>query len=412
LSDIEYDFDILGINHNKISGISVLELVQTIYQTRCGSYDPEALFPIIKEHIDRHLSTIDLSGKRILLKVNLLSGRSPEQAVTTHPMFVEAVANVLIGKGASCTIGDSPGGPFTVPALEKAYRITGYRDVAKRTGSALNFDVSYSDHPVPEGRFVKRFWIGNYIRGHDLVIALPKIKTHMLMGLTCASKIMFGAVPGLEKISLHGRFQTPGPFARMLLDLTASLSPDLFLVDGIVGMDGEGPAKGRPREIGVVMSGKDHIEIDLHVCDICGLDVDTIPYFEAYKEMYGRDLPDVVIEGPSKCLHIDPPFEPARGWSVTRDPPRILRNMARSLLSGRPEILKDKCTGCMFCAENCAGDAIIEKGGKARIDRSRCIRCYCCHELCPHGAVTLKDAPLLPNRVLSRIIMHSSNTEK
>lgn len=104
-------------------------------------------------------------------------------------------------------------------------------------------------------------------------------------------------------------------------------------------------------------------------------------------------------------MKVDPPFVPARGWSIAREPPRFVGRIAKELLSGRPVISRDRCTGCMFCARNCASDAIFEEGGKAVIDRSKCSRCYCCHELCPHGAVDIKDPPKVAGALLD-VLFH------
>lgn len=350
-----------------------------------------------------HPAMNDIRGRKVLLKVNLLSGRDPEKAVTTHPELLKAVITVLQERGAECIIGDSPGGPFTKDGLGSAYRKAGYEKVASDTGALLNYNVSGSELSIPNGRFINRIAIADYVRDADIVIALPKLKTHTLTGLSCATKIMFGAVPGIEKMKLHGRFQSPMEFSKMLLDLSHFLKPEMFIVDGIIGMEGQGPARGDPRKVGMIISGADHIEIDLQVCRAVGLDPDAIPIFAAYRDLYEVPLPIPDVKGSGAEFKLDPGFIPAKGWSIASGPPRIIGRAARSFFSGRPVISKDRCKGCMFCAENCSADAIEAKGDVAVIDRSKCIRCYCCDELCPYSAVEIKAPPRIGGAVMDAI---------
>jgi Pyruvate/2-oxoacid:ferredoxin oxidoreductase delta subunit len=224
----------------------------------------------------------------------------------------------------------------------------------------------------------------------------------MFCGLTCSSKIMFGAIPGTEKAKYHTRFPDPVVFSKMLLDLTDSCKVDLFLVDGIVGMDGNGPARGNPRKTGVIISGTDHIGIDLHVCTMTGLDPESIPVMAAARDL---DLikfhKTLTLTGSGSKTVVDPPFKPPEGGGIIGNLPRPLKKLAVNLTTAKPLIDRRSCVGCGVCRDNCAGQAIIIQQGKARINYSRCIRCYCCHELCPHDAVALKsrDRKLLKKMV-------------
>lgn len=384
----------------------------SIYQSRCDTYDPDRLDRIMADHIDHHLGGIDLSGKKVLLKVNLLSGKAPEKAVTTHPAFLGSVIKALMAKGAICTIADSPGGKFDPDSLRKAYEIAGYDRIAEETGANLNYDVGSHDVTNPRGRLVKRFRICDFVNGHDLVIALPKVKTHTLMGLTCASKIMFGAIPGIEKVYYHTRFPYPDQFARMLMDLNETVRTDLFLVDGIVGMDGDGPSGGRPRELGLVLSGRDPLELDEHICHVVGLDPLTIPVNRLYRiERNGEGIVPL-LEGPDPEYILDTPFSPAKGWGIARDPPRGAMRLIRPLTTSKPIIDMRKCTGCGVCANNCAGDAISIREGKARIDYSNCIRCYCCSELCPSDSISLREPPEIIGNIIEKVYALFGNERK
>jgi uncharacterized protein (DUF362 family)/Pyruvate/2-oxoacid:ferredoxin oxidoreductase delta subunit len=364
-----------------------------IHATKCESYDLDMVKDGIADHLSRHEKFRDLSGMKILIKINLLSATDPEEAVTTHPVFVEALIKELGLRGARCIIADSPGGPFNKSNLEKAYDKSGMVEVADRTGAELSYVTTSSEIPHPDGKLVKRFDICDYINDADLVIATPKVKTHMLTGLTCCSKIMFGAVPGLEKVALHTRFPDTHDFSSMLLDLNDLVMPDLYLLDGIIGMDGDGPSHGKPRKLGVIISGTDNHRIDLTVCRMVGLDPSSLPIMVASQERGAVDFDQKIdITGDAGDLRIDPIFTPASGMGLARKPPRILRRLIMNFTSKKPRINRTTCTGCGVCRENCAGDAIEIVSEKAVIDYSKCIRCYCCHELCPYDSVYVRKS--------------------
>ncbi len=358
----------------------------------------------VNEHLDQYPNFKDLSGKKVLIKVNLLSASTPEKMITTHPVFVKALVEEVRSRGGSVIIGDSPGGLFNEDSLKKCYRESGLQQVSDDTGALLNLNTKSHKEQYLQGSFTKAFQISDYIRDCDLIIAAPKIKTHMFCGLTCASKIMFGAIPGTEKVRYHTRFPDAVAFSKMLLDLTDMCKVDLFMVDGIVGMDGNGPAGGNPRDIGLIISGKDHLGLDLHVCRLTGLDPERMPIMYAARESNLLDFNDTInITGPGKTFKLSHPFEHSSKGGVIGNLPKPLKRLSVSLTTAKPIINRRSCVGCGVCRDNCAGSAIMIVKEKAYIDYSKCIRCFCCHELCPHNSVDLrsKDPKLL--RKLIRI---------
>lgn len=368
-------------------------MASDIHATRCIKYDLPLVRKGIAEHLSRHVKFNDLNGMKVLIKINLLSASDPEGAVTTHPIFVEALILELKDRGASCIIADSPGGPFNVSKLKKAYNRSGMLDVAGRTGAELNYVTTSHEKPHPGGKIVKRFRICDYMDNADLIIATPKIKTHMLTGLTCSSKIMFGAVPGLDKVGFHTRFPDTYDFSRMLLDLNDLVKPDLYMIDGIIGMDGDGPSHGKPCQVGVILSGIDNHQLDLTVCRMVGLDPAALPIMRASVDIGKISFDqDISVTGDGSEHRLDPKFTPASGMKLARKPPRIIRRLIMNFMTRKPRIDTDNCTGCGVCKENCAGFAIEIRSEKAVIDYSKCIRCYCCHELCPYNAVFVKKS--------------------
>ena len=363
-----------------------------IYATRCREYDLKTIREQIAKHLDVQKTFSDISGKRVLIKINLLSASVPERGVTTHPTFVEGLALELIDRGAYVIIGDSPGGLFNRKALELAYERSGMRSIAKKHNVKLNYNTKSHIEKLPDGSMVKSFNICDFIRKPDLIIAAPKIKTHMFAGLTCCSKIMFGSVPGMEKVSYHTRFPDMDDFSRMLLDLTDLVKPDLFLVDGIIGMDKKGPSWGRLRDIGVIVSGTDNRLLDLFISRMVGLDPKSLPITRQILSDLEFDPYDVIEpKGEASDFRLKEQFAPATGVPLATDPPKFIRRLLIHLTTGKPKIDKKKCVGCGVCRDNCAGSAIDIINGKARIDYSKCIRCYCCHELCPHDAVKISS---------------------
>jgi len=190
--------------------------------TACPDYDTgsveSAMERLFSSH--EHFARFVRPGERILLKVNLLAPRHPETQTTTHPAVVAALARLVSDAGATAVIGDSMGGPFRQGIMRTAYRRTGIAEAARETGAELNQDFGTMRLSNPGGGLVHAFDLCNMIDGVDRIIAVPKVKTHQLVTLTCASKILFGLVPGMLKTSYHQTLPDVEQFGRMLVDLT------------------------------------------------------------------------------------------------------------------------------------------------------------------------------------------------
>jgi uncharacterized protein (DUF362 family)/NAD-dependent dihydropyrimidine dehydrogenase PreA subunit len=317
--------------------------------------------------------------ERVLLKVNLLSAKEPEKAVTTHPEFVRAVAQAVGGVGGHPFIGDSPGGMFSQRSLRNAYQSSGLEAVANEEDIPLNYDTGVVNLDIPNSKRLRRSPVCDYVLGADKVIALPKLKTHSFQYLTLACKIMFGAIPGLTKAKYHAQFPSKASFADMLLDVLTVAKPHLFIMDGIVGMQGQGPGSGDPVTLGVVLASTDPVAMDITVCKILGIEPIGIPVLKRAKI---RHL------WPER---IDYPLLKPEDVAVTGFK---LPNTADHLLTGKKPprkspIITDRCTGCGDCEEICPRGAVTVNDEVARVDYLKCIRCYCCHEVCPENAIRL-----------------------
>ena len=320
-------------------------------------------------------------NEQVLLKVNLLSSKGPEKAVTTHPELVRAVARAVRKAGGEPFIGDSPAGPFSKRILAKAYKRSGLQEMAGEEGIPLNFDTGARKRNIPTGQRLQRTPVCNFALNADKVIALPKLKTHSMQYMTLACKIMYGVVPGLTKAKYHAQFPRRASFADMMLDILTIAKPHLVIMDGIMAMQGQGPGSGDPVKMDLVLASTDSVAMDIAVCKILGVESVGIP---ALKRAKVRGLWPERIDYPIKNP-VDVAFKGFR-----------LPNTADHLLTGKKTpnkspVITDKCTACGDCERICPKEAVEVQGQKAEVTYSRCIRCFCCHEVCPEDAIILRS---------------------
>jgi uncharacterized protein (DUF362 family)/NAD-dependent dihydropyrimidine dehydrogenase PreA subunit len=332
-------------------------------------------------------------GQKVLLKPNLLAGKPPEKAVTTHPEIVRAVIHLVQQAGGTVSVGDSPGigKPETVAAK------SGILQVIEETGVRFApFDESVKIRP--RGGTFHELEVAREILEADVIINLPKLKTHQMMGMTCAVKNMFGAVVGLRKPQLHLQAGTDKEFfALMLLELCEQLAPALSIVDAVVGMEGEGPGSGDPVQIGVLLAGSHPQAVDTVAAELVGLSPRQIwtqqlainterPFCKlAQLDLVGMPLDSLKISG----------FRPAKMTDVNFGLKGILRKHLKHAVTARPVVDQTTCQRCNDCVSHCPPAAMKIENRKLEIDYERCIRCFCCQELCPHGALTTRQGLLL-----------------
>jgi uncharacterized protein (DUF362 family) len=217
----------------------------------------------------------------ILIKPNLLRPTRPEQAVTTHPLIIKAAAEYAISKGANVMIGDSPAtGSFT-----KTIEECGIKDALK--GMAVKISLLTTSRTVPFDGKWKSIELSDEALDADVIINLPKLKTHTQMGLTLAVKNLFGCVVGMKKPEWHFRVgENKELFAELLISIYKVLMPSINLIDGILSMEGDGPGTGgTPRHIGVLMGSTDALSLDMAVCRMLGIDPYSLLTTRAARDM-------------------------------------------------------------------------------------------------------------------------------
>jgi uncharacterized protein (DUF362 family)/Pyruvate/2-oxoacid:ferredoxin oxidoreductase delta subunit len=370
----------------------------------CEDYEGDRVYEALSEAVGRlgGMGRFVNPGERVLLKVNLLVPRSPDSAVVTHPSFVRAVVKLVQEAGGVAVIGDSPGGPFRRAALKLAYRASGLLDVAEETGAELNYNVERIRVRLPEGSIIRELELMEAFRSVDRVLPLPKVKTHCLTRLSCATKILFGLVPGTVKAGYHGKLRTRENFARMLVDIVNYVRPRLILVDGILAMEKNGPTWGNPRWTKFVLAGEDAFAVDLVVCRLLGLVPESVPMLVVARKQglvrFDEDYPEV-LGGPISTFHIDDFLLPTQ-----EDPfqllPGFLQSFVANVFTHSPYV-NEHCVACGECVRNCPQGAISLREGRISINHSRCIRCYCCDELCPHDGISLRSSRL--GRLMERL---------
>jgi uncharacterized protein (DUF362 family)/Pyruvate/2-oxoacid:ferredoxin oxidoreductase delta subunit len=356
---------------------------------RCHEYDADQIEKLIEEIYDR-CSGPEPSGKVVLVKPNILTDDDPARCISTHPAVVEAMVRFLIRRGAKVLVGDSP----AVHPSGFDGRKSGIKGVCERTNAEW---VSFTKDPgslIVAGKSIK---IAKAALEADLIISLPKFKTHELMYFTGAVKNTLGLVPGLQKAKQHAVHQDRVSFGRFLVDLNEAITPHFFLMDGIMGMQGPGPGNGIPVELGILAGSTNPVALDIIASKIAGYDPLEIPTnitalergiwlsSESEIEYDGPNQGSVKKEGFIK-VGIKKNGNIAIQFVIRRIKP--LRKLER-----RPVFIHKNCIGCGKCIAICPVKALKfhpKKENHIVLTDSKCIRCYCCSEVCPANAIDIR----------------------
>jgi uncharacterized protein (DUF362 family)/Pyruvate/2-oxoacid:ferredoxin oxidoreductase delta subunit len=373
---------------------------------RCDTYEDNQVLTAIQEGVDMlgGISSFAKPGERIVLKPNILIGTDPNKGVTTHPAVFRAAGKLLKDAGTSVLYGDSPSFGKAEPNLR--------RSGIKQVGDELGFCVADFDSgrevSHKDALLVKKFVVANGVLDSDCLVSLPKFKTHGLVRFTGAVKNQFGCVPGLRKSQYHVKLPDPYDFATMLVDLNTLIKPRLYIMDGIVAMEGNGPRSGKLKRLNVLLLSGDPIALDATACRIAYLDPEIVPTSKPGEKagLGTYRVENIEIIGESLESFVDKSFQVNRSPPVSSSGGR-LRVFLKNRITQRPVIDKSKCTCCGTCITMCSVQPKAvdwyegDDSRPPRYDYNRCIRCYCCQETCPEGAIYLSN-PLL-GRIYSRI---------
>jgi uncharacterized protein (DUF362 family)/NAD-dependent dihydropyrimidine dehydrogenase PreA subunit len=332
------------------------------------------------------LFRVNIKGKSVLIKPNVLRVSEAKEGIVTHPDVLRAVVEkVEAMQPASIIVGDNPGA-FSYGENERAFRATGLMDAAKGYWRNIGDD---SREVAFNPDFLPRVGVSRAILDADVVISLPKFKTHGLTVVTGAIKNSYGFLPGAQKATLHRISGCAEKFHRAIVEVFRLRVPDLFIVDAVVGMEGNGPASPDLRDIGLILASDNAVAMDAVIATMMGVAPHLLPFLTVAKEMglgdYDLDTIDVV--GELKPL---PAFKlpPLSGEAILGNASAQAFVHGRSL--SRPHVDPDRCTGCGTCAEHCPASALSMDEGLPRVDADTCIACFCCQEMCPTKAIAVK----------------------
>jgi uncharacterized protein (DUF362 family)/NAD-dependent dihydropyrimidine dehydrogenase PreA subunit len=327
-------------------------------------------------------------GNTVFVKPNMLAAKEPHRAVTTHPLLVEAVVREIQRVGAKALIGDSPAGVLS--SIDRYWTNTGFGDVALRTGARLvKLEGAGVSLRTVEGR---NYYIASPVAEADVVINLPKLKTHGLTVLSAGVKNTFGVIPGFKKAEYHKQAPKPRPFSEIVVDVYQAVQPALTVLDAVTALEGDGPStSGVPRDIGLLLAGPDAVSLDAVVGMLVGLREDQVPSTAAaLRRGVGVGLAGCEVLGGSIKEWVVPDFRLASSRLIHMTPKWVVTLLGRYIWV-RPHVLKEQCTACGLCIETCAVEAMAEgRGGVPTIDYDKCIECLACIESCPAEAIEQK----------------------
>lgn len=350
----------------------------------------ENIYPVIKNVFK--VFPLEIKNKRIFIKPNILGPFEVEKAVTTHPSIVSSLIKVLEEKHPKeIIVGDNPGiGGYGVNL--KSAKISGIYEASCGYYKNISGEVK---EVKSLNNDIDKLLISKPIFEADILISLPKFKTHTLTQITGGIKNMFGILAGAEKSRLHKIGNNPDKFADFLVDIYQVRIPDLTIMDAVIGMEGNGPSNGQPRIIGKIIASDNAVSLDSVAVRMMGVNPNHIrPIVIAAKRGLGEiDLEKIEVLGDLKVIeNFKMPSTFALGAV----------HKASSYLFGLnvqpPFLVEKKCKKCGVCEEHCPSGALTINNHPA-INKEKCIYCYCCMELCVEGAFELK------NRLRNRLIV-------
>jgi len=369
----------------------VVEMSSTtrVSVVRCGSY------PKVREAVEKSINLLGgvkkffKKGQTVLLKPNISDPLPPSKVADTNPLFVKAVIEVAKKEGAEVWVGEASAGAGA-GITKKCLEVSGIGSIIEETGAQFkNFQEGvFVPMGIPNSKVLERTDFADTIFKADLLVNLPKLKTHGLTFMTGSIKNCFGCIHPLERQYLHRNFPKRDDFSQGLVDIYSLIKPGLTIMDAVVGMEGDqGPSYGDPKRIGLIIAGEDGVAVDAVAATVMGYKPLAIPLIKAANErevgigdmgrvkVVGEKIETVVAKGFKQHPLADNKYRKIQGFGDS--------------FVMVPELTTSKCTRCGTCASNCPVDA-IRMNPYPVIDRERCIMCYCCHELCPSGAYRLK----------------------
>jgi uncharacterized protein (DUF362 family)/Pyruvate/2-oxoacid:ferredoxin oxidoreductase delta subunit len=346
-----------------------------------------ASYESCKEAIDKAFAIFPLAiaGKKVVIKPNALRSSTAEEHIVTNPAILRAVVEKVESMSpAELTVGDNPG-MFSYGANEDCFQKTGLMTAAKgyyrNLGEAMQtcaFNPSY----------LPTVGVSRQIMDADIVISLPKFKTHGLTVMSGAIKNSYGLLPGAQKARLHQIAGTPERFHEVIVEVFSLRVPDFFIMDAVVGMQGNGPVSSDLRHIGLILAADNAVALDGVVARMMGLDPARLRFLQKAKTMGlgDFDMQKIILDGEMPIM-TDFKLPPMGGEAKAGDP--LQTGLVQTKSQVRPRADRQLCTACGTCIAQCPVSALRMQDDIPVVDPAICIACFCCQEICPEKAMTL-----------------------
>jgi uncharacterized protein (DUF362 family)/Pyruvate/2-oxoacid:ferredoxin oxidoreductase delta subunit len=349
---------------------------------RQSSYDYETLKQHCFSILDQFCGDLIRKDSFVVIKPNFLSAATPDKAILTHPMIIKCAAEFVLSKGVRPQISDSP----AMGSFERILKESGVKHALE--GLDVEFKEFKQSVKVDIGEPFGQIDMAEDAIRADVLINLPKLKTHSQMLLTLGVKNLFGCIAGYRKAEWHMRTGVDRHmFARLLFQIYRTLNPAVTIVDGILAMEGEGPGKsGLPKHLGVLIGSDNTVAVDMTICTMLGIEPEVLLTNEVSKELG-------FFNG---SIEVDGDLPKIRGFSLPGITPLAIgpgwaQRFFRQHFLQRPEVDNSMCDLCGTCWEFCPAGALAESGDILRFDYDKCIRCFCCIEVCPSGALHIRE---------------------
>ena len=246
--------------------------------------------------------------KSVLLKPNFVEP-DMERMINTHPVVIRAAREAFLRLGAkSVVVAEGPGHERDTEGILEELRLRDYLGPLERSFVDLNTDEVSQVGTRTHASRLKSLSLPKAVLAADFVVSMPKMKTHHWVGVTLSLKNMFGIVPGScygwPKNVLHW-----AGISKSILDINSTVRPDFAIVDGIVGMEGNGPIQGTPKAAGVLVAGDDPVAVDATCARIMGLVPERIDYLKRASLLLGNMAEERVEQLGETIAGTRKPFE-------------------------------------------------------------------------------------------------------
>jgi uncharacterized protein (DUF362 family)/Pyruvate/2-oxoacid:ferredoxin oxidoreductase delta subunit len=341
----------------------------------------------VRSAVDKIFTQIPLrlSNKNVLIKPNALRASEAQEGIVTHPSVLRAVVEAVEAmQPADIIVGDNTGA-FSYGDNEACFQKTGLMEASKGYYRNIGNDaVKLKFNPD----FMPEVSVSRAILEADIFISVPKFKTHGLTVISGAIKNSYGILPGAQKARLHKQAGTPERFHDMMVEVFQLRVPDLFIVDAVVGMEGNGPTSPDLREIGLILASDNAVALDAVIAEMMGLDPGRLRFLQKAKAAglgdFDREKIDIVGELKRLPHYQIPPL----GGEASMEN-QAIQEFLTERTQLRPKADPDLCTSCESCIDQCPVSALSMIDDIPVVTAEMCITCFCCQEICPEKALVL-----------------------